>query len=355
MKKLISLLLTMALLLFCAASLAETDLTACSIANGTVTAARWEDLTAPCSGTLLPFDLAAGDRVEAEAPLFRMMTTTVTAQESGTVCALFLQAGEKAEDAVSRYGCVLAITPDRLQRLQCTYSSAYNDDDCKQVHLGETLYFRSAKTDKTKGEGTVISVSGDSYVVEITQGEFDLSESLGLFRDDEYTASKKVGTGIVYNRDDLLIAASGVVASLEVQVGDRVSAGQTLMTLLGQDADLNASDQVCASSAGIVMSVPVSSGQQVWKGEVLARICPSDALEITADVDEVDLKGLQVGDKVSVTLDTAENDILTGTVTEISAQGVTRQNAAYFTVHVSLSEDGLMLGQSASVYLPKEE
>ena len=42
-----------------------------------------------------------------------------------------------------------------------------------------------------------------------------------------------------------------------------------------------------------------------------------------------------------------------GTVTEISALGVTRQNAAYYSVHVSIDDSSVMLGQSASVYLPK--
>ena len=63
--------------------------------------------------------------------------------------------------------------------------------------------------------------------------------------------------------------------------------------------------------------------------------------------------GLKVGDQIPVTLDTDENKILTGTVTEISGLGVTRQNAAYYTVHLTIDTDDLMLGQSASVYLPR--
>ena len=96
-----------------------------------------------------------------------------------------------------------------------------------------------------------------------------------------------------------------------------------------------------------------TSGQQVWKGQLLARISRTDSLEIVADVDEMDLNGLKVGDRVPVTLDTNEKEILTGTVTEIAGLGVTRQNAAYYTVHLTVDADGLMLGQSASVYLPR--
>ena len=68
----------------------------------------------------------------------------------------------------------------------------------------------------------------------------------------------------------------------------------------------------------------------------------------------MDLGGLRVGDKLPVTLDTDESRVLTGTVTGISALGVTRQNAAYYTVHLTVEGAELMLGQSASVYLPKK-
>ena len=66
----------------------------------------------------------------------------------------------------------------------------------------------------------------------------------------------------------------------------------------------------------------------------------------------MDLHSLKVGDTIPVTLDTDESNILTGTVTEISSLGTQRQNAAYFTVHVSVEKAGLKLGQSASIYLP---
>ena len=97
----------------------------------------------------------------------------------------------------------------------------------------------------------------------------------------------------------------------------------------------------------------VTSGQQVWKGELLCRLYLTDELEVVADVDEVDLHGLAVGDPVYVTLDTDQDTVLSGQVTEISSLGVTRTNAAYYTVHVSVGTSGsMLLGQSASLYLP---
>ena len=157
----------------------------------------------------------------------------------------------------------------------------------------------------------------------------------------------------MYRRDDVTVPASGVVTALKVGRGETVKKGDTLFELLGPDADLGAVPEVSSPAAGVISAVAAASGQQVWKGQLLARISRTDSLEIVADVDEMDLNGLKVGDRVPVTLDTKENEILTGTVTEISGLGVTRQNAAYYTVHLSVDADSLMLGQSASVYLPK--
>ena len=81
MKKLISVILVLAALAVSAglSVAAETDLSACSITDGVVTAVEFEDVTAPCSGTLYSFDLNAGDTVSAGDLLFEMLTHRKTA------------------------------------------------------------------------------------------------------------------------------------------------------------------------------------------------------------------------------------------------------------------------------------
>ncbi len=352
MKKAVFLLLCAALFasLTAVPAAAETDLSACSISNGTVQAARFEDVTAPCSGVLLPFDLSAGDAAEPGAVLFEMMTTRVTAPEDGIVRHVFVEAGDSADAAMATYGAVMAIEPARLERMHASYRTAPSDDeDCLHVHVGQPLWF---KYDGVYGTGAVIATSGSSYEVEILTGEYDIGEALSLYKNESYDYHNRVGEGIVYKRDDVTVAGSGVVAGVLVKPGDFVSKGETLFTLLPADADVGAVPAVTAGTSGVVSAVTAVSGQQVWKGQMLARISRADSLEIVADVDEMDLNGLRVGDRVPVTLDTDEAEILTGTVTEISGLGVTRQNAAYYTVHLTVEKDGLMLGQSASVYLP---
>ena len=344
-----------ALLLLAVSCAGAEDLSGYSMTSANVTAVSFVDIVAPCSGTLASFDLQAGDPVSEGQVLFSMLTTPVYAPESGTVKAVFVQTGEDTSWAMGTYGMVMAIEPDMAQYVACTTTGAYNDAENKTLHVGETLYFQSAKGDKEEGTGMVAAVNGDSYTVFILTGSFDEKETLSMHRKDSYNTRDCVGKGTVARRSTICVAASGIAAEVAVEEGAHVSKGDCLLRALSADAEANTAPDVTAAADGVLASVPVVSGQQVWKGELLCRVYLTDALEVTADVDEVDLHGLKVGDEVKVTLDTAQSKVLDGTVTEISALGVTRQNAALYTVHVSLNGAGdLMLGQSASLYLPKE-
>ena len=352
MKRVISAILCLVLFssLLSIAAAAETDLSQYSISSGTVQASSFEDITAPCSGTLLSFDWNVGDTVAAGTQMFEMMTSAVTAPEECIVRYIFAEKGESADAASATYGGVVALEPVRLERIHATYYNAYNSEANKHLHVGQILYFKSGSE---KGKGMVIHTDESGYEVEILTGNFNVGRTLDLYRKSNYNAKYRAGTGKVYKRDDICIAASGLLADIPVAVGDTVQKGDKLFTLLSPDADIGTVPSVSAQADGVVISVPVAPGQQVWKGQLLARISRTDTLEIVADVDEVDLGSLKVGDKVPVTLDTDRSRILTGTVTEISGLGVTRQNAAYYSVHLTVDKQGLMLGQSASVYLPK--
>lgn len=346
-----------AALVFCSpAAFAATqeDLLDCAVANGSVAVVEYIDIVAPYSGTLESFDLEAGDTVAAGDVLFQMMTTSVIAPEEGTVSCVFGTAGERAENVLSRYGALVSMESEQQYRIVASTASAYNKDENKTLHVGETLYFRSNGSDKEEGEGRVISVSGSEYVVDILWGEFEQGETMMLYRDDDYENRDSVGKGTVVRRDPISVAGSGVIAQVNVEEGARVLPGDTLLTLMGADADPDASPLVTAQADGVVASVAVSAGQQVWKGQLLARVYCTDAREVVAQVDEVYLANIAVGDTISVTLDTDEETILSCTVTQISALGVPSQNAAYFTVHFALNgANDVLLGQSAKVYLPK--
>ena len=351
MKKLIPVIMCLVLLVCLPGTraAAETDLTQYAIANGVVRASAFDDITAPCSGTLLTFDWEAGDTVDAGTAMFEMMTTNICAPEDGTVRYIFAEQGDSADSAMATYGAVLALEPSARQRMHCTYEDAADYEENKHLHIGDVLYFKSSSE---KGSGVVIAAAGDNYEVEILTGSFDADKKMDLYKDSGYRSHDKVGKGKVYLRDDVTVAAAGRVAEILVAQGDEVKKGDVLLRVMAQDADAGVQAAVSAPADGVVGMVAVSPGQQVWKGQLLCRVWRSGTTEVVAEVDEMDLGNLSVGDQIPVTMDTDESRVLTGTVTEISALGNTKQNAAYYNVHLSVNDTGLMLGQSASVYLP---
>ena len=289
--------------------------------------------------------------MSAGETLFTMRTADITAPEDGTVRRVFAEAGDSADAVMSTYGSVLALEPASQLRVRGTYAGAYNREKNRHVHVGDTLYFR---LNGKNGTCVVIAAGEGGYEAEVTSGSFRSGRNVDLFLNSKRRSEDKVGVGRTYYRDDLPVPAAGRVAEILVAPGDQVKKGDVLLRVMAPDADAGASPDVTAPSAGVVGLLGVSPGEQVWKGRLLCRLLHSDDPEIVAQVDEMDLGGLRVGDKLPVTLDTDESRVLTGTVTGISALGVTRQNAAYYTVHLTVEGAELMLGQSASVYLPKK-
>lgn len=348
--------LTLALCLLAAVpALAETDLTGRPVADGAVAAAAFTDVTAPYSGTLQSFDLEAGDAVAAGDTLFSYVTQTLYAPEAGTVKALFAAPGDDAAAVTARYGALLGMEPDAGYLVAATTDGAYKENENQMLHLGELLYMKTSGSNPTEGTGRVVAVNGDTYTVELLTGDYDLKADVTLYRRDSYVSSSCVGKGKVSRREALLIQGLGRVAQVLVAEGAHVAAGAPLLTLVSADAAPDAyTPAIAAGAAGVVEAVFVSPGQQVYRGQALCRVGLTDALEVRADVDEADLDGLKVGDALPVTLDMYPGQVLMATVTQISALGETRQNAAYFTVHATISASSAPLGASASLYLPEK-
>ena len=71
---------------------------------------------------------------------------------------------------------------------------------------------------------------------------------------------------------------------------------------------------------------------------LLCEIADLSALELSAQVDELDLTRVKVGDVLTYTLDAYDGETFSGTVTRIRPVGTTRQNATYFDVRITSRE-----------------
>ena len=338
------------LMTLCALALALTLCCACALgatANASIVAPRTLKVTAPFSGTLLPFDLAQGDAVTAGEALFTMDTVPVYASADGKVTAVFAGAGDDASGVMSRYGALAVIEPENARYVAATTQQAYDEDENRFIHAGETLYL---KCGNEKGEGRVTSVSGAQYIVEILKGEFELNDTVRCFRDSGHDNDSETGRGRVTRYNDTLVAGQGRIAAVHVAQGDSVKTGDLLFEVIDAQSAPNAGLTMTAPTDGAVIYLGTMSGAQVYRGQLLCEIADLTALELSAQVDEIDLAGVRVGDVLSYTIDAYPGEIFSGMVTQVRPLGAARQNAAYFDVRITLPQGKTLLpGMNATV------
>lgn len=201
---------------------------------------------------------------------------------------------------------------------------------------------------------------------------------------------------------ELAFTTVGRVKSVEVKVGDEVTAGQTLVQLdtavleaQVTEADFNLKalqtqltkltrniaserdreiakanvdsaqaklDSITAQLAnavlvsptnGTVTAVDISTGETATPGSVLVTIADLQTFRIeTTDLSEVDVPQVQVGQAAKVYIEALDKDI-TGKVIEIAQQSQTVGGDVVFTVTIELDEqpEGLRWGMSAEVNL----
>ena len=336
-----------------AIALCLTLISACALgatANASIVAPETAKVTAPFAGTLRPFDWTAGDAVSAGDVLFEIDTIPVYASQAGTVAAVLAGVGDDADGVIARHGALAVIEPELALYIDADTRDAYDDDDNKYLHAGETLYL---KCGNEKGEGRVTSVNGSDYIVEILSGAYDVGDTVRCFRESAMPSDSETGRGKVRRYPDASVLGAGRVAKVHVQPGDKVAAGDLLFEMIDALSAKDASPVITAPVSGAVTLMPAMSGAQVYRGMLLCEIANLSALELSAEVDELDLTSIRVGDVLTYTLDAYGEKAFTGTVTEIRPIGAPRQNATYFDVRITVPQDVTVLpGMNATVTLP---
>lgn len=171
----------------------------------------------------------------------------------------------------------------------------------------------------------------------------------------------KIGTG-----STITATASGKVSGLTLMPGDSVSSGQRICTITGDSVDNqlqnakasleNAQDRlddymVTSPITGTVVEKTVKAGDNVGTGSnsnnTLCIIYDLTYLEMTLNIDELDIDNVEVGQTVNVTSDAKEGQTFTGVVTKVSVVGTTSGGTTTYPVTVRIDDtDGLRPGMN---------
>ncbi|ANQ48315.1 biotin/lipoyl-binding protein [Flammeovirga yaeyamensis] len=118
-----------------------------------------------------------------------------------------------------------------------------------------------------EGQAIELEVNGTPYTVEMER-EVKSSKTPKLVRSSApRTAAPKAITRSA-KKTNVVAPLPGTIVSLKVAAGDKVTAGDLLMTMEAMKMENN----VLAEADGVVGTVKVSEGQSVLQGEVLVEM-----------------------------------------------------------------------------------
>ena len=169
----------------------------------------------------------------------------------------------------------------------------------------------------------------------------------------------------------LTALASGTVSAINVQEGDAVSKGDILIELTGDDlteslqsaseslrsAEISMQNQqdnmsnytITSPISGTIIEKAAKVGDALSTGSDLCTIYDLSYLEMTINVDELQVSSLSVGQTVQVTADAVQDRTYEGVVTRVSMKGDTSGGTTTYPVTVRIDEtDGLRPGMNAN-------
>lgn len=317
--------------------------------EGTVVATRSSAVLSPSAGVVQDVLVQSGDRVTSGTEIATLMETVTYAEISGTVrvCA---EAGESAETVVSRNGAVVYIQPDALYTVSASTKNAYDQLENKIIELGEKVYVRSTSVTSRTGMGTVTAINDSSYTVELTQGNLAVSDSVYIYRSSDYDSTTRIGKGTATYCYPVAYSGTGTVSQILTEDGAYVRKGAPLFSTIA--AGTAYSTDIRSTVSGTVASIAAEPGTALEAGSLVATVYPDDAIRLEVLADEIDLRSLPLGQKVTLTF--ANGITAQGTVERISGVQHTSESeeddTVYFPVYIAFqTEEQIACGMTAKV------
>ena len=230
-------------------------------------------------------------------------------------------------------------------------------------------------------DGTVTSVSGTDALsagnlltrtVTIT-----VKNAGGLTTAQAATASingvSSIGSAtFAYQAERTLTAqAAGTVTSINVQEGSEVAKDDIILGLSGDDltesiqsaseslrsAEISMQNlqdtmnnyTITAPISGTIIEKDAKVGDAVKTGDTLCIVYDLSYLEMSINVDELQISSISVGQKVQITADAVPDKTYVGTVTRVSMKGTSDGGTTTYPVTIRIDDtDGLRPGMNAN-------
>ena len=317
---------------------------------------------------------------------------SIRATLSGRISAVHVKKG----DSVNNGTKIADVVSDSVMKIRIHF----NETDISYISPGMSAVL-TLVGNGSQVYGTVTSVSNAGEVIHghmrVCYVTISVNNPGGISEGDSATAMigdiacNDVGSFEPTDSTTILAKTSGTLTAVNISAGDRVYLGSTVAVIDSDsvddqlaNADLSlqeaqlSRDRILRQLEDYTITAPIDgtvvlknkkAGEKIESGgstssitgtssNVLAIIYDMSSLCFQLDVDELDVKKIQVGQEVTITADAAEGNIYTGVVENVSISGTVGSNGVTtYPVKVRLNEfdDNLLPGMNIEATITVEE
>lgn len=360
--------------------------------SGTIAAANTYTVNALVSGTVLTADFAVGDTIEEGTVLYTIDSSNAANSVEKAQLSLD-QAQRNYEDAVdaqyirSTIGGTLASYKVAVGDVVTAGQEVATVRDASTLLL--TLEFPAADAANfTVGQAAQVTLDGTfeavSGTVRSVSGADALSSGNLLVRTvtiavnntgslttaQAATASVNGVSALAsakfsyQNEQTITASTGGTVTALCVKEGSSVSADTALVRISGKELTKqvqNASDNLRSALNNYTITSPISGtviSKEVKAGDTVSNTAGSTSLctiydlsflQMTVNVDELEILSIKEGQSVTITADAISDRTFTGVVTSVSKAGTTAGGTTTYPVTIRIDDTGdLLPGMNAT-------
>ena len=197
----------------------------------------------------------------------------------------------------------------------------------------------------TTAQAATATVNGVSSIA-AANFQYQAERTLTTLSSGTVTAIN-VREGGSVNKDDIILTLSGEDLTESIQSASETLRGAELSMQNMQDAMDNYT--ITSPISGTIIEKNAKVGDALSTGSDLCTIYDLSYLEMTINVDELQVSSLKVGQSVQVTADAVKDKTYEGVVTRVSMKGDTSGGTTTYPVTVRIDEtDGLRPGMNAN-------
>lgn len=256
---------------------------------------------------------------------------------------------------VQSTGTVSAATSDDLVSFNNGIISSVNVKEGDTVKKGQTIGFINDTTLQQSVSLAQLKVSQDNTT--IANNKTTLQQSINV-------ATLKVQedkNNIANNKDSQKVDSNNVSleqdqADLTNKTAQLSSASSDTSQLQGDQTDLNnktaqlAKQTVTSPIDGVIVTLNFKNGDTVQSGKSIATVVDMKSLQITAQVDELDISKVKNGQKATITFDALTGKTFTGTVSKVSELGTTTSNVTNYAVYIAIDNPtGIKIAMNGNI------